>query len=66
MAWPTTMNNMLFSGALVIDTILVAPLGASALAAMGLATAICGLMLAAMIAIFQWATNFDGTGIWGR
>jgi len=47
-AWPLIVNGIMFASASVIDTILVTPLGETSLAAMGLATAVGGLILGIM------------------
>lgn len=45
LAWPIAMNAILLQLILVIDTVLVTPLGETSLAAMGLAASIGGLVL---------------------
>ena len=45
LAWPIGMNAILQQAILLIDTILVGGLGEEALAAMGIATSIAGLIL---------------------
>ncbi|PPB80825.1 Na+-driven multidrug efflux pump [Albidovulum inexpectatum] len=50
LAWPMTIKALLLHGATVIDTYLVSPLGETALAAMGLAAAIAGFALGAILA----------------
>ncbi|MFW2589776.1 MATE family efflux transporter [Sagittula sp. SSi028] len=47
LAWPMAMRMLMLHGIVVIDAWLVAPLGENALAAMGLASAIGGLLLGA-------------------
>tara|TARA_R110001583_G_scaffold49303_4_gene154335 strand:- start:15653 stop:16996 length:1344 start_codon:yes stop_codon:yes gene_type:complete len=50
LAWPIAMNAVLLQLILVIDTILVTPLGEEALAAMGIAASIAGLILGLLFA----------------
>jgi len=50
-AWPLMTNALVFGSALIIDTIMVAPLGESSLAAMGLAIAIGALILGNIFAL---------------
>jgi Na+-driven multidrug efflux pump len=45
LAWPLAINAVLMQSMLMIDTLLVAPLGEHALAAMGIATTIMAFML---------------------
>ena len=45
LAWPMAVKSVMLFGIVVIDTVLVSPLGEPALAAMGIATAIGGIML---------------------
>ena len=50
LAWPIAMNAVLLQLILVIDTVLVTPLGEEALAAMGLAASIAGIVLGLLFA----------------
>lgn len=50
LAWPMAMNAILLQGILIIDTLLVSPLGEEALAAMGLATSLVGIVLGVIFA----------------
>ena len=50
LAWPIAMNAILLQLILVIDTVLVTPLGEEALAAMGVAASIGGLILGLLFA----------------
>lgn len=50
LAWPIAMNAILLQLILVIDTVLVTPLGEEALAAMGLAASIGGIILGLLFA----------------
>lgn len=50
LAWPIAMNAILLQLILVIDTVLVTPLGEVALAAMGLAASIAGIILGSIMA----------------
>ncbi len=45
LAWPMTLKEIMLHGTVVIDAFLVAGLGEDAIAAMGLASAVTGLML---------------------
>lgn len=54
LAWPTMLKAIFLHGTVVIDAYLVSALGESALAAMGLATAIAGFILGAILA-FSYA-----------
>lgn len=56
MAWPLGLKAMMLHGIIVIDAFLVSPLGENALAAMGLAGAIAGLLLGVLFA-FSNATQ---------
>jgi len=49
-AWPLGLKAMMLHGIIVIDAYLVSPLGETALAAMGLAGAIAGMMLGVLFA----------------
>jgi len=50
LAWPMTLKAVILHGTVVIDAYLVASLGETALAAMGLAAAIAGFVLGAILA----------------
>ncbi len=50
LAWPMTLKAIILYGTVVIDAYLVSALGESALAAMGLAAAIAGVVLSAILA----------------
>lgn len=50
LAWPMTVKAIMLHGTVVIDTLLVAPLGETALAAMALATAVAGFVLGIILA----------------
>ena len=50
LAWPMAMNAILLQGILIIDTLLVAPLGEASLAAMGLAASIVAIVLGVIFA----------------
>lgn len=56
MAWPLTFKAIMLHGIVVIDTYLVSALGEEALAAMGLAAAMAGMLLGALLA-FSNATQ---------
>ena len=56
MAWPLALKAIMLHGIIVIDAYLVSPLGEKALAAMGLAGAISGLLLGILFA-FSNATQ---------
>lgn len=56
MAWPLALKAFMLHGIIVIDAYLVSPLGEEALAAMGLAGAISGLLLGILFA-FSNATQ---------
>ncbi len=51
LAWPMAMNAILLQATLIVDTILVGALGEQALAAMGIATSIGGLILGVLFAL---------------
>ena len=51
LAWPLALNAVLLQGIVILDTFLVSFLGEVAIAAMGLAAAIAGLMLGALVAL---------------
>lgn len=66
LAWPIAMNGILLQSIAIIDTLLIAPLGESSLAAMGLAVGVAGLVLGTLFA-FSTATQLiaaqaDGAG----
>ena len=50
LAWPMTIKAIMLHGTVVIDTLLIAPLGETALAAMALATAVAGFVLGVIFA----------------
>jgi len=50
LAWPIAMNSILLQFILVIDTILVTPLGEESLAAMGIAASIAAIILGLLFA----------------
>ncbi|WP_342075776.1 MATE family efflux transporter [Yoonia sp. SS1-5] len=50
LAWPMTLKALFLHGTVVIDGLLVAPLGEGALAAMGLAAALGGIVLGVIFA----------------
>ncbi|UWQ23198.1 MATE family efflux transporter [Jannaschia sp. W003] len=50
LAWPLTTKAVMLHGVVVVDALLVAPLGETALAAMGLAAAIGGLLMGVVVA----------------
>lgn len=56
MAWPLGLKAVMLHGIFVVDALLVAPLGEVALAAMGLAGAIAGLLMGVLFA-FSNATQ---------
>lgn len=56
MAWPLGLKALMLHGIIVIDAFLVSPLGEEALAAMGLASAIAGLLMGVIFA-FSNATQ---------
>ena len=51
LAWPLAVNALLVQSMLMIDTLLVAPLGDLPVAAMGIATVIVAFVLGIQIAI---------------
>ncbi len=51
LAWPLALNAVLMQSMLMIDTLLVAPLGEEALASMGLATALMAFVLGVQFAL---------------
>ena len=50
LAWPMTLKAVFLHGTVVIDGLLVSPLGEAALAAMGLAAALGGIVMGAIFA----------------
>ncbi len=50
LSWPLAMNALLLQAILIIDTVLVTPLGESALAAMGLAASLASLVSGVLFA----------------
>ncbi|ASJ70378.1 Multidrug resistance protein MdtK [Granulosicoccus antarcticus IMCC3135] len=50
LGWPLAMNALLLQATLIIDTILVTPLGEASLAAMGLAASLAGLLVGILFA----------------
>ena len=50
LAWPIAMNAILLQLILVIDTVLITPLGEASLAAMGVASSIAGILLGLLFA----------------
>ena len=50
LAWPIGMNAILLQLILVIDTVLVTPLGEESLAAMGLAASVAGILVGLLLA----------------
>jgi Na+-driven multidrug efflux pump len=56
MGWPLALKAFMLHGIIVVDAYLVSPLGEEALAAMGLAGAISGLLLGVLFA-FSNATQ---------
>lgn len=50
LSWPLAMNALLLQAILIIDTVLVTPLGESSLAAMGLAASLAGLVSGVLFA----------------
>ncbi|WP_084621673.1 MATE family efflux transporter [Vibrio ezurae] len=57
MAWPIAINALLMQGMLMIDTLLISPLGEGALAAMGIASTIVALMLGMQNALANGSQN---------
>ena len=53
MAWPLALKMIMLHGIVVIDALLVSPLGETALAALGLAGAVAGLVLGSLGAFSQ-------------
>ena len=51
LAWPLAVNAILLHSIIILDTYLVSTLGEVALAAMGVAAAISGLLLGALVAL---------------
>ncbi len=67
LAWPLGLKSVMLHGILVIDFYLVSPLGEEALAAMGLAGALAGLLLGVLFAFsnatqIRIAQAFGATG----
>lgn len=67
LAWPLGMKAVMLHGIIVIDFYLVSPLGEAALAAMGLAGALAGLLLGVLLAFsnatqIRIAQAFGATG----
>lgn len=56
-AWPIALNALLMQGMLMIDTLLISPLGEGSLAAMGIATTIVSLMLGVQNALANGSQN---------
>ncbi|MEJ6388767.1 MATE family efflux transporter [Gymnodinialimonas sp. 2307UL20-7] len=66
-AWPLTLKAVMLHGIIVIDAYLISALGEAALAAMGLASAIAGLLLGILFAFsnatqIRIAQNFGAAG----
>ncbi|WP_253073295.1 MATE family efflux transporter [Vibrio hippocampi] len=57
MAWPIAINALLMQGMLMIDTLLISPLGEGSLAAIGIASAIVFLMLGVQNALATGSQN---------
>ena len=57
MAWPIALNALLMQGMLMIDTLLVSPLGEGALASMGIASTIVALMIGVQNALANGSQN---------
>lgn len=57
MAWPIAINALLMQGMLMIDTLLISPLGEGSLAAMGIASTIVALMLGVQNALANGSQN---------
>ncbi|GAD90462.1 hypothetical protein VHA01S_044_00140 [Vibrio halioticoli NBRC 102217] len=57
MAWPIAINALLMQGMLMIDTLLISPLGEGALASMGIASTIVALMLGMQNALANGSQN---------
>lgn len=53
LAWPIAVNGLLLQAVVLIDTLVVAPLGEHALAAMGLAAAVASLAIGVLFALFN-------------
>lgn len=53
LAWPIALNGLLLQAVVLIDTLIVAPLGERAIAAMGLANAVGGLCIGVLFALFN-------------
>ncbi len=50
LAWPLALNALLLQAVLIVDTVLVTPLGEQSLAAMGLAASLASLVIGALFA----------------
>ena len=50
LAWPLALNALLLQAVLIVDTVLVTPLGEQALAAMGLAASLASLVIGSLFA----------------
>lgn len=57
MAWPIALNALLMQGMLMIDTLLISPLGEGSLAAMGIASTIVALLLGVQNALANGSQN---------
>nr|WP_261817437.1 MATE family efflux transporter [Vibrio gallicus] len=57
MAWPIAINALLMQGMLMIDTLLISPLGDGALASMGIASTIVALLLGVQNALANGSQN---------
>ena len=53
LSWPLAMNALFLQAILIVDTVLVTPLGEASLAAMGLAAS-----LASVVSGAQWFVNW--------
>ena len=53
LAWPIAVNGLLVQAIVLVDTLIVAPLGEQALAAMGLAASIASLVIGLLFALFN-------------
>lgn len=53
LAWPIAVNGLLLQAVVLIDTLVVAPLGEHALASMGLASSFTGLVIGVLFALFN-------------
>lgn len=50
LAWPLALNGLLLQAVLIVDTVLVTPLGEQSLAAMGLAASLASLVIGSLFA----------------